>query len=168
MDKESRAHEERAEAFKNLLDYAVCGLLESRLRPNEAGLVSLLGGDANVSKFNWQVFDAEERQLLVVSHNSGAGEASEANGCRSDRSRAEGFAYQRIAIEPSGVDVEWLKVLALVRCHERVKEANIQHTIHEKANEGYLFVSNTLTSITFEPAFALKVPLQPPAPAVER
>jgi len=104
IDKESRAREERAEAFKSLVDYAVCGLLESRLRPHEAGLV----------------FDAEERQLLVVSHNSSSGY----------------FAFQRIPIEPSGVDVEWLK-----------------RTIHEKAEEGYLFVSNTLTSITFEPAF---------------
>ena len=41
VDRDLRSQEDRGDAFSSLVNYAVCGLLESRLRPNEAGLVYL-------------------------------------------------------------------------------------------------------------------------------
>jgi len=105
VDRDLRLQEDRGDAFSTLVDYAVCGLLESRLHPNEAGLV----------------FDCEERQLLVATASA------DTDVC-----------YCRVPLEPSGITVE-----------------NIKQIIQDKAREGLLFVSNTPSSITFEPALGV-------------
>lgn len=114
VDRDLRSQEDRGDAFNSLVNYAVCGLLESRLRCNEAGLV----------------FDAEERQLLVATASSDAG-----------------FSYCRVPIEPSGVTVEHLKDI-----------------IQQKAREGLLFVANSPSSLTFEPALGVTLQMEGFAP----
>jgi hypothetical protein len=110
VDRDLRSQEDKGDAFNSLVNYAVCGLLESRLRSNEAGLV----------------FDAEERQLLVATASTDAG-----------------FNYCRVPIEPSGVTVEHLKDI-----------------IQDKAREGLLFVANSPSSLTFEPAFGVTLQME--------
>ena len=114
VDRDLRTQEDRGDAFNSLVNYAVCGLLESRLRSHEAGLV----------------FDAEERQLLVATASSEAG-----------------FSYCRVPIEPSGVTVEHLKDI-----------------IQDKAREGLLFVANSPSSLTFEPALGVTLQTEGSAP----
>ena len=103
VDRDLRVQEDRGDAFSALVNYAVCGLLESRLRPNEAGLV----------------FDGEERQMLVATAGADT-------------------TFVRVPIEPSGVTVEHIKDI-----------------IQDKAREGLLFVANSPSSITFEPAWGV-------------